>query len=147
MEPVKKAVDQSGFASPDFTGEGDKPLTGLDTVHQTRQGLFDLRRQEQKARIGIDVEGALFKAEKALVHNLGSLVLIPSDYSTCDSTSMRCRGHLGFSLRKPAELLGQNERAWVPLETDSYDLISIGGATTRARTASLANAGNIGSVR
>jgi len=90
MEPVEKTVDQSGFPGADFPGERDEALAGLDAVHQTRQGLLDLRRQEQKARIGIDIEWALFEAEKALIHNLGSLVPGSDYYSTCESSSMLC---------------------------------------------------------
>lgn len=87
VEPVEKAVDQSGFPGADFTGERDEPLTGLDTVHQTRQGLFDLCRQEQKAWIGIDIEGALFEAEKALVHVVAFLALSPKWTLVADTTA------------------------------------------------------------
>ena len=68
MEPIEEAVNESGFAGADFTGEGDKALAGLDAIHQTRKGFLDLVRQVKIARIRIDVERIFFEFEEPFVH-------------------------------------------------------------------------------
>jgi hypothetical protein len=60
MEPIEKAVDEGGLASAHFPRERDETLTSLDAVHQTGQGFLDLPREEQEARVGVNVERALF---------------------------------------------------------------------------------------
>ena len=46
MQPVEQPVNQRGFPCSDLAGQGDKTFPRLDSVHQARQGLLDLLRQE-----------------------------------------------------------------------------------------------------
>src|SRR5580700_5885840 len=67
-QPIQQPVQQSGLAGSHFAREQEETLARVDPICQRRDRLFHRLREEEIARIGIDVERVFAQPEKLFVH-------------------------------------------------------------------------------
>src|ERR1700751_2648239 len=70
VQPVQHPVEQRGFARAHFARQQDEALAVLNSIRQPCQRFLNLPRQEEIARIRIDIEWAFTQPKEFLVHNL-----------------------------------------------------------------------------
>jgi hypothetical protein len=58
VQPVQQPVQKRGLPGADFASQQNEALAILDAVRQTRQRFLNLFRQEQIARVRVDIERA-----------------------------------------------------------------------------------------